>query len=209
MIDWGDGTIEPIIFTTPSHTYTNPGTYTIKMSGITGFAQFGFGSNYHGKLTTVTSWGGIAWTDVQYMFYRANRLTTVPALAPDLSNIVDVTGMFQGASQFNSPIGSWDVSNVTNMAFMFGGAFAFNQPLNNWNVSNVTDLINFMNSNNAPNGYSVENYSNLLIGWASRTVKPNISINFSTNKYNAEASASRSILRSPPNNWTIADGGQI
>ena len=34
-------------------------------------------------------------------------------------------------------INNWDVSNVTDMSEMFQNATSFNQPLNNWNVSNV------------------------------------------------------------------------
>ncbi len=156
----------------------------------------------------------------------------------DTSKVTTMYAMFSNAHSFNQNIGHWNTNNVTNMGYMLqarsfnnGGSpdinnwdvskvtnmsrmfqvsgSQFNQPLNNWNISNVTDFINFMSDSGFANSYSVENYSNLLIGWASRPVKPNISINFSQNKYNAEASASRSILRSPPNNWTIADGGQV
>ena len=52
-------------------------------------------------------------------------------------------------TSFNDFIGNWDVSNVTNMTDMFNGATAFNNgdsgnneanPLNNWNVSQVTTM---------------------------------------------------------------------
>ena len=39
------------------------------------------------------------------------------------------------------PIGNWDVSNVTNMSGMFEGAKSFNQDISNWDVSNVTNMI--------------------------------------------------------------------
>ena len=48
--------------------------------------------------------------------------------------------MFCNASSFNQPLNNWDVSNVTDMSYMFEGATSFNQPLNNWNVSNVEDM---------------------------------------------------------------------
>ena len=47
--------------------------------------------------------------------------------------------MFNEAS-FNQPIDNWDVSNVTQMSGMFNGATAFNQPLNSWNTSNVGNM---------------------------------------------------------------------
>ena len=34
-------------------------------------------------------------------------------------------------------LNNWDVSNVTNMTSMFQDATSFNQPLNKWNVSKV------------------------------------------------------------------------
>ena len=56
----------------------------------------------------------------------------------DVSNVTNMTQLFEGARSFNQPLNNWNVSNVTNMKFMFLDATSFNQPLNNWNVSNVT-----------------------------------------------------------------------
>jgi hypothetical protein len=55
--------------------------------------------------------------------------------------------------------------------------------------------------------YSTANYDALLIGWASRPVKPNISISFGTIKRTIAGTAARLVLTSAPNNWTIVDGG--
>jgi surface protein len=41
---------------------------------------------------------------------------------------------------FNEPIGSWDVSNVTDVSYMFDGAKSFNQNIGSWDVSSVTDM---------------------------------------------------------------------
>ena len=41
---------------------------------------------------------------------------------------------------------SWDVSNVTDMSSMFENAINFNQDLRNWNVSSVTEFTNFRNN---------------------------------------------------------------
>ena len=41
------------------------------------------------------------------------------------------------ATIFNKYIGGWDVSNVTDMSDMFQGASLFNQDIGNWKVSNV------------------------------------------------------------------------
>ena len=58
----------------------------------------------------------------------------------DVSNVIDMSYMFSGATTFNQPLNNWDVSNVTDMECMFYEANSFNQPLNNWDVSNVTDM---------------------------------------------------------------------
>ena len=58
----------------------------------------------------------------------------------EVSNITDMSGLFQNKNTFNSNITNWNVSNVTNMANMFNGASLFNQNINHWNVSNVTNM---------------------------------------------------------------------
>ncbi len=50
-------------------------------------------------------------------------------------------GMFYDARCFNQPLDTWNVSEVTNMSHMFECAVEFNQPLNSWNVSKVTGMV--------------------------------------------------------------------
>ena len=45
-------------------------------------------------------------------------------------------------SQFNGDISKWDVSNVTNMSCMFDYNSQFNGDISKWDVSNVTDMSN-------------------------------------------------------------------
>ena len=119
-----------------------------------------------------------------------------------------MSGMFRNQPLFNQPVNSWNTSKVVDMSNVFWSATGFNQSLSNWNVSSSTTVTNFMFGKTF-NDYSTANYDALLIGWASRPVKPNLSTNFGTIRYTAAASASRAILTSSPNNWTIVDGGQI
>jgi surface protein len=116
--------------------------------------------------------------------------------------------MFEHAGNFNQPIGNWNTSRVTRFDVMFNFADAFNQDISNWNVSSGSNFTNFM-ANKPTGSYSVANYDALLIGWASRPVVSGRSINFGPIKYSIAASASRAILTSAPNSWTIVDGGQV
>jgi transcriptional regulator of nitric oxide reductase len=62
--------------------------------------------------------------------------------------------MFQGAENYNHPIGNWDVSNVKNMRNMFYRAAYFNQDLTKWCVTNFSSKpTNF----NYESGLSLEN----------------------------------------------------
>ena len=56
------------------------------------------------------------------------------------SQVTDMSGLFQDASEFNEDITRWNVTNVTNMNKMFNGARKFNQNISDWNVTNVTNF---------------------------------------------------------------------
>jgi len=126
----------------------------------------------------------------------------------NVSKVTNMAGLFRNQALFNQPVNSWNTSKVVDMSNVFYSSTGFNQSLSNWNVSSSTTVANFMFGKTF-NDYSTANYDALLIGWASRPVKPNISTNFGSIQYTAAASASRAILTSAPNNWTITDGGQV
>ena len=68
----------------------------------------------------------------------------------DVSNVRSMRQMFDGASSFNQPIGSWDVTNVGHgpygggqgFEYMFQNATSFNQDISSWDVSNVVFMSN-------------------------------------------------------------------
>jgi len=171
-VNWGDGTSVQTFTsdgdTSPSHTYENEGTYTIRISGALErfasdyeFEDFGWtGVN---MVTTVTSFGTLGIESLVGAFQGAENLIQVPTDLPasvtdlggmfynasvfnqdisgwDVSNVTSMWGMFWGASVFNQNIGDWDVDNVTDMSLMFLGASVFNQDISGWDVSNVTDM---------------------------------------------------------------------
>ena len=58
----------------------------------------------------------------------------------DVSEITDMSELFNNLFNFRGNISQWDVSNVTNMHSMFYECKVFNQDISNWDVSNVTDM---------------------------------------------------------------------
>lgn len=53
----------------------------------------------------------------------------------DVSNVIDMSCMFIGASQFNSDISGWNVSKVMDFSNMFDRASNFKSDLSQWKVS--------------------------------------------------------------------------
>ena len=76
---------------------------------------------------------GGAFQSASNMVYRATD-------APNLSGVINMSGMFGGASSFNGDLSSWDVSSVTDMSNMFFEASSFNGDLSSWDVSAVTNM---------------------------------------------------------------------
>jgi hypothetical protein len=56
----------------------------------------------------------------------------------DVSEVTDLSGLFEGFSSFNQPL-NWDTSNVTTMASTFHGCRSFNRELK-WTTSNVRTM---------------------------------------------------------------------
>jgi surface protein len=85
----------------------------------------------------------------------------------DVSNVTAMNNMFQGASVFNQNIGSWDVSSVTTMNTMFAGASVFNQNIGSWDVSSVTDMRAMFQSatnfNQDISSWDVSSVTNMLL----------------------------------------------
>ena len=67
----------------------------------------------------------------------------------DVSNVIDMNEMFQDCPSFNNggsaDIANWDTSSVTDMGEMFENATSFNQDLSGWDVSSVTEYDQFDN----------------------------------------------------------------
>ena len=142
-VDWGDGTSSSNVTSDITHTYSEPGTYQISITGVFPAIMFGIingETRDELKLLEINQWGTQPWEILGAAFDGCENLDVVATDIPDLTNVTDIGFMFRGCDTlvFNSSIGDWDVSNVTIMWSMFNDAPAFNQDIGSWNVSNVT-----------------------------------------------------------------------
>jgi surface protein len=81
----------------------------------------------YSRLIDVKQWGTIGWTTMASAFQSCNNLNITATDVPNLSSVINMSGMFYGCSILNSPanINSWNTSTVTNMSVMFYNAFAY------------------------------------------------------------------------------------
>ena len=132
-VDWGDGSAIETGFTGPAyHTYSTAGTYTVEITGS--YPRISIQSQ---PIISVDQWGTMQWTSMRNAFANSRLLEINATDIPDLSNVTDMSGMFNTIKNINQDIRNWDVSNVTNMGGMFSDAISFNQDLSNWDTSNV------------------------------------------------------------------------
>lgn len=121
----------------------------------------------------------------------------------DVRNVTNMFSMFQGTQFFNQDISGWNTSSVTNMGGMFENAYAFNQNIGTWSIPRVTNM-NSMLTNSA---ISINNFDNILNGWASQTgttgLRPNVKLGAQNLFFDDVGVPGYLILTSTPNNWTI------
>ena len=71
--------------------------------------------------------------------------------------------MFNSATAFNHPLGSWQVGQVTSFREMFRQASAMNQDISGWNVSQATNMGQMFYQANA---FSDANKLSIRCAWA-------------------------------------------
>ncbi|WP_299557240.1 BspA family leucine-rich repeat surface protein [Seonamhaeicola sp.] len=174
----------------------------------------------------LNAWNVSAVTNMQHMFDRATAFNGNIGNW-DVSNVAVMTQMFIRAESFNQNIGSWNVSSATNMDGMFSNAIAFNQDISNWNVSsvttmrsmfqratlfdqdlgswdvsNVTDMVQMFNLTSL----SVVNYDNILMGWNSLNLQPNVTFSAGETQFCLGEAARQNMIDN--DGWIITDGGK-
>ena len=80
-------------------------------------------------------------TDMSRLFYELHsKLTNFDISKWDVSNVKDMSFMFEMCYDFNCDLSEWDVSNVNSMQQMFASCESFNSDISKWDVSNVKDM---------------------------------------------------------------------
>ena len=150
-VDWGDNQYDNNVNNDITHTYLNPGIYTVAIIGD-------FPSYYHGssnrdnlKLISMDQWGTQVWGSMKQAFYFCENVEYNATGVPNLSQVTNMQRMFRRNYLFNHNINNWDVSNVQYMDNMFYQASIYDQPLDNWDVSNVLSMNNMFTSTDAFN----------------------------------------------------------
>lgn len=109
-IDWGDGNTETIAGDDPDplHTYSNAGTYTVKITGTFPhlFLAGSFSNETNAeKLQSIDQWGAIQWRSMERAFDGASNMTYNASDTLDLTNVESMRYMFNETSNFNGAIG--------------------------------------------------------------------------------------------------------
>ena len=121
-IDYGDGTKESVTSENPTHTYSNAGTYTIKISGTcTSFTANTDAQNY---ITKLKKWGCLEATS--YQFYNCTKLAgTIPSPhTQSFKSVTSVCQLFRGCAKLTGKIPNDLLENatkLTNCAYLFDG----------------------------------------------------------------------------------------
>ena len=143
-VNWGEGPEDTTIYTSTilaTHIYPNVATTTYKVT-ITGkFPHIYFNNGEDSnKIISIDQWGNNRWDSMESAFFGCSNLGYTAKDTPDLSQVTDMSHMFQEATLFNGDIGDWDVNNVTDMSNMFDSATVFNDDIGGWDVDKVTNM---------------------------------------------------------------------
>ncbi|PHN95387.1 hypothetical protein CSC80_08665 [Maribacter sp. 6B07] len=140
-VDWGDGSSDTGITGNITHTYANPSTYTIEISGT--FPSIYFNDDNASdklKIIEILAWGTIQWQTMENAFYGCENLNFDLIDSPDLTQVTSLKNMFRGGTSFNGIVNDWDISTITDLSGTFANCNTFNRPLDLWDTSNVTDM---------------------------------------------------------------------
>ncbi len=137
-VAWGDGTTSVNRTGNTTHTYTNPGTYQVSITGSFPRIFFNRGGSRF-KIYSVDQWGIQPWINMARAFYGCGNIEILATDDPNLLAVTNMAYMFAECDNIDTGFDNWNTSNVTNMKFMFKES-SITTGLDNWDVCNVTDM---------------------------------------------------------------------
>ena len=141
-VDWGDGESDEITAfddAAITHTYDNPGDYTVRINGTLEAWNFTRSdSTDNNKLIRVSSLGDMNWKTLEEAFEVCEKLTSFRGTG-DTSGVVEMNSIFLRATLLNDiDISGFNTAQVTDMSYMFFGAAAITElDLSHFNTSKV------------------------------------------------------------------------
>ncbi len=171
---WGDGSSDVItsLAYPIHHEYSDTRSYRVEIVGTIEGWSFLENPESRKQLQEIKAWGDFSFGNSRGQFWGCNNMEITATDRPDLSKtislekcfaycrelknipsinlwdtsaIISMSGMFNGASNFNGDLSDWNTSSVTDMGSMFKDASNFNGNLSDWNTSNVVDMSNMFN----------------------------------------------------------------
>jgi hypothetical protein len=142
QVDWGDGIINT---NTATHTYTNSGTYTVKLYSETSGSFITYlGMTNKTYLTGITTWGDLG-PNLRRLSSIGGLATTVMTTLPNYlpSQVNDIQSILASANLGSTvDISNWNTTNIGGggMYNAFGACTFNGQDISRWNVSNVTSF---------------------------------------------------------------------
>jgi surface protein len=139
------------------------------VGNVTTFSQmFQSAANFNGDLS---GWNTANATTMSYMFSSASKFNQ-NLNSWNVSKVSDLNSMFMSAVGYKQCMDDWDTSNVRIFQQMFHSASTdIDCNFSRWNITNVTTFSNFVTF-----PISAQNYTAMLIGWASQDVKNNVTL---------------------------------
>ena len=130
--DWGDGSSDHVTTAPSAHVYASAGDYNVAVTG-TCPAPANNTASWRNGLIEVKQWGQLIGATNWNAAFTNTGGFVVSATDVFGAGVTDMESMFY-ASGFTGDLSNWDVSDCTRMSGMFYGASNFDSDLSGWCV---------------------------------------------------------------------------
>lgn len=118
-VDWGDGIVEEIRSTNPTHIYELAGDYIVSIEGLCSAWSFFDVPFSKDNLIRVETWGYIGLYSAQNMFNGCINLESLPVDDYFYRDVTNYSSMFEGCIKLPYlQTKAWDTSKVTDFSYM-------------------------------------------------------------------------------------------